>query len=36
MDFKEIYYEGMDWIHVAQEREQFQVLVKMVVNLLVP
>jgi hypothetical protein len=33
MDIKEIRWEGADWIHLAQDRDQWQVLVNMVINL---
>jgi hypothetical protein len=36
MDFREIGWKGMDWIHLAQDRDQWQVLVNTVMNLLVP
>jgi hypothetical protein len=32
----EIGWEGMDWIHLAQDRDQWQALVDMVMNLWVP
>jgi len=32
MDPKEIRYEGMDWIHVAQNRDQWRALVNTVIN----
>jgi hypothetical protein len=34
MDLKEIGYEGMDWIHLAQDRDQCHVLVNTVMNIL--
>jgi hypothetical protein len=36
MDIKEIGWEGVDWIHLAQHRYQWWVLVNMVMNLCVP
>jgi hypothetical protein len=33
MDLKEIGWEGMDWIHLAYDRDQWQTLVYIVVNL---
>jgi hypothetical protein len=36
MDLKEIRWEGMDWIHLAQERDKWQALVKTVMDLRVP
>jgi hypothetical protein len=36
MDLREIGLGGMDWIHVAQDRDQWRVLVNMVVNIWVP
>jgi hypothetical protein len=33
MDLREIGWEGVDWIHVAQDRDQWQALVNMVMNL---
>jgi hypothetical protein len=36
MDFKEIWGEGVDWIHLAQDRDQWQAVVNKVMNLLVP
>jgi hypothetical protein len=29
-------WEGVDWIHLAQDRDQWQALVNTVMNLLVP
>jgi hypothetical protein len=31
---REIGWEGVDWIHLAQDRDQWQALVNMVINLL--
>jgi hypothetical protein len=36
MDLREIGWGGMDWIHVAQDRDQWRALVNMVMNLRVP
>jgi hypothetical protein len=36
MYLKEIGLEGVDWIYMAQDRNQWQVLVNTVMNLLVP
>jgi hypothetical protein len=36
MDHREIGWEGMDWIHLAQDRDQWWVVVNMVMNLQVP
>jgi len=36
MDLREIWWEGVDWMHLAQDRDQWQALVKMVMNLWVP
>jgi hypothetical protein len=36
MDLKEIGLDGMDWIHLAQDRDQWRALVKTVVNHWVP
>jgi hypothetical protein len=36
MDLREIWREFVDWIHPAQERDRWQVLVNTVLNLLVP
>jgi hypothetical protein len=33
MDLKEIRFEGVDWIHLAQDREQQHNLVNTVMNL---
>jgi hypothetical protein len=32
MDFKETGWEGVDWIHVIQDRDQRQALVNMIMN----
>jgi hypothetical protein len=36
MDLREIGWEGVDWIHLAQDRDQWQVVVNTVLNLQVP
>jgi hypothetical protein len=36
MDLREIGWDGMDWIDLAQNREQWRVLVNTVMNLRVP
>jgi hypothetical protein len=36
MDLTEVGWGGMDWINLAQDRDQWQALVHMVMNLLVP
>jgi hypothetical protein len=36
MDFKGKIFEGMDWIHLAQDRDQMQALVSTVTHLRVP
>jgi hypothetical protein len=36
MDIKEIRCEAIDWIYQVQNRDQWQVLVNMVLNLQVP
>jgi hypothetical protein len=36
MDLREIGCDGMDWIDVAQDRDQCRALVNMVMNLQVP
>jgi hypothetical protein len=36
MDLMEIMWEGFDWIHLAQVRDQWQVLVNSVMKLRVP
>jgi hypothetical protein len=34
--FREIGWDGMDWIDLAQDRDQWRALVNMVMNLQVP
>jgi hypothetical protein len=36
MDFREIVWKGADWIHLAQERDQWRALMNTVMNLRVP
>jgi hypothetical protein len=36
MDLREIGLEGMDWIDLAQDRDQWSALVNMIMNLRVP
>jgi hypothetical protein len=36
MDLTKILWDGMDWIDVAQDRDQWRVLVNTVMNLQVP
>jgi hypothetical protein len=36
MDLREIEWGGMDWIRLAQDRDQWRALVNMVMNLQVP
>jgi hypothetical protein len=36
MDLREIGSEGVDWMHLAQDRDQWWALVNMVMNLWVP
>jgi hypothetical protein len=35
-DLKDIRWENVDWMHLAQDRDQWQALVKIVMNLCVP
>jgi hypothetical protein len=32
MDLREVGWDGMDWINIAQDRDQWRVLVKTVMN----
>jgi hypothetical protein len=36
IDLRETGWDGMDWIDLAQDRDQWRALVNMVMNLLVP
>jgi hypothetical protein len=36
MDLREVEWDGVDWIDVAQDRNQWRALVKTVMNLRVP
>jgi hypothetical protein len=36
MDLRELRWDGMDWIDLAQDRDQWKALVNTVVNLRVP
>jgi hypothetical protein len=36
MDLRKIGWEVVDWIHVAQDRDQWRAMLKMVMNLWVP
>jgi hypothetical protein len=36
MDVREIWWEGADWMHLAQDRDQWKALVKTVMNFQVP
>jgi hypothetical protein len=36
MDIREIVWDSMDWIDLAQDRDQWRALVNMVMNLRVP
>jgi hypothetical protein len=36
MDLREIGWEGVDWIDLAQDRDQWRALMNTVLNLLVP
>jgi hypothetical protein len=36
MDLGEIEWEGVDWIHLAHNRDQWQALVDTIMNLQVP
>jgi len=36
MGFREMAWEGAEWIHLTQDRGQWLALVNMVMNLLVP
>jgi hypothetical protein len=36
MDLREIRWDGMDWVDVVQDRDQWRALVNMVMNFFVP
>jgi hypothetical protein len=36
MDFREIAWDGMDWIGLAQDKDQWRALVNKLMNLRVP
>jgi hypothetical protein len=36
MDFREIRWDGVDWFDMAEDRDQWRVLVNMVLNFQVP
>jgi hypothetical protein len=36
MDLEEIGYDDVDWIHLAQDRDQERILLNTVINLRVP
>jgi hypothetical protein len=36
MDLREVWQKGMDWMHLAQDRDECQSLVNTVMNLGVP
>jgi hypothetical protein len=36
MDIKDIGWEGVDWIHLTQDRDQWRAIVNTVMNLRVP
>jgi hypothetical protein len=36
MDLREIGWDGMDWIDLAQDRDQWRALVRAVINLRLP
>jgi hypothetical protein len=36
MDLREIVWEGVDWMHLAEDREKWRALVNTVMNLLIP
>jgi hypothetical protein len=36
LDFEEIGWEGVDWVHLAQDKDQWLTLVNMLMNLQVP
>jgi hypothetical protein len=36
IDLTDIVWEGVDWMHLAQDRDQWQALVNLVMNLQLP
>jgi hypothetical protein len=36
MDLREIGWDGVDWVNLAQDRDQWRTLVNVVMNLRVP
>jgi hypothetical protein len=36
MDLNEIEWDGVDWIDMAQDRDQWRAVVNIVLNLLIP
>jgi hypothetical protein len=36
MDLREIEWQGVDWIHLAQDRDQWRAVVITVMNLRIP
>jgi hypothetical protein len=36
MDLGEIGWDGVDWVYLAQDRDQWRALVNMIMNLQVP
>jgi hypothetical protein len=36
IDLKEIWWEDVDWIHLAQDKDERRVLVNTVMNLMIP